>query len=119
MKLQLIEFAYIALFLVAAFGLSYIVILCRRSRIKEIVQGWAQSKGFEVIRIEEKFLAAGPFGFTILGRGGSQVICKVSVRKENDPMPKTVWLLCGGYFTGLMSSDVEAQFDCNDNGELQ
>lgn len=98
---------------IGAFYLIFIVAIVvvstmwSRSRSNDIIDQWAQTQGFHVLLREERTFFRGPFFWRA---GKNQTVYYVQVRDMQGEL-RTGWLRCGGMWLGLLSDQVEVEWE--------
>ncbi|MBN2711037.1 MAG: hypothetical protein JXR97_01185 [Planctomycetes bacterium] len=85
---------------------GYGAIRLYRSRIQYMISRWATENGYTVLEANAHMFRRGPYAWFSVGRG--QVVLKARVR-DFAGNEKVFWLLCGSYWFGLFSDEVEAR----------
>ena len=76
-------------------------------RSAEVLRGWADAEGFELLHSEPRYLFRGPFSLTT---EKGQTVYRVMVRDRSD-RTRTGWVRCGHWFWGLSSDDTEVRWE--------
>ncbi len=97
-------FAFYLIFIVAIVVIST---MWSRSRSNDIIDQWAQTQGFQVVSREERTFFRGPFFWRA---GKNQTVYYVQVRDAQGEL-RTAWLRCGGMWAGLLSDQVEVEWE--------
>lgn len=82
---------------------AYLII----GRSKKIVQAWADSQGYELLKCHYRAARKGPF---LLTSSSGQTTCRISIR-TSDGRIKNGWIKCGGFFLGIMNNKVKVVWD--------
>jgi hypothetical protein len=108
---------YISNFFGAAAVLSllvgYFIWFFRRSR--SLLRQWAKKNGFEIVHAKLCWLVQGPF--TGLSNKG-QTVYRIKVR-DHHGQERLGWLLCGGIWSGLFSSQIRVEWDDTNKKEIK
>ena len=78
----------------------------QHSRSASLLQKWAEDNDLYIVSSEFRYLFRGPFFWTSRGR----TVYRVTVEDKTGRVRKG-WVLCGGWWWGLMSDHVEARWD--------
>ena len=93
---------FIALFIAFVIG----VVVWHYSRASDILTGWAQSNGYEIVSSDRCWFWRGPFFWS----SKSQEVYYVTVR-TTDGQFRRGWVRCGGMFLGMLSDEAEVRWD--------
>jgi hypothetical protein len=93
---------FIALFVIFAIG----VMIWHYSRASQILTGWAQDNGYEIVSSERYWFWRGPFFWS----SKSQEVYYVTVRTSDGGLRRG-WVRCGGFFAGMLSDQAEVRWD--------
>jgi hypothetical protein len=92
---------------VAAIGIGLGVTLWHVSRGREILNLWAQTKGYRIISSEIRWFNRGPFFWTT---SKGQMVYYVVIQTP-DGQTKRGYVRCGSFFWGLMKEQVEERWE--------
>jgi len=92
-------------FLMVAFAVGLFVWTFSRSR--SLLEQWASSNGFEILRREYRNFRKGPFFWT---SSKNQVVFYVTVR-DRDGKLRSGWVRCGSWILGLLSDQTEVRWE--------
>jgi len=97
------------LIVIAAFIISYPLIILRRKISEKDIIKWANANKLEIIKIEEKEFVT-PFPYFSRSRG--QKVFKVTTRNINNEI-KTAWLKLGNFWLGFLKPEVVCKWENN------
>ena len=87
-------------------GFVAFVIYIHIRRARDLLEGWAEENGYEILESEQRLFRRGPYFWS--GRG--QVIYRVSVR-DSAGVERLGWVRCGSWFAGVLSDKFEHKWD--------
>jgi hypothetical protein len=87
-------------------GFVAFVIYIQMRRARDLLEGWAEENGYEILESEHRFFRKGPYIWS--GRG--QVVYRVWVR-DSAGVERLGWVRCGSWFAGVLSDKVESRWD--------
>lgn len=101
------EFSMILWFIV--FGALVIgSIFWANSRSRQIIEGWAEMNGFQLVASEQRYLWRGPFFWST---SRNQTVYYVTVMTP-DGRTRHAWARCGSWWVGVLFSDeIDVQWD--------
>jgi hypothetical protein len=91
-------------------GFGFVVVLLmmwKNSRGSAFLDQWASRCRYRIISREFRYFFKGPFFWT---SSNAQVVYYVTI-EDGLGRVRSGWVRCGGYFLGLLSDDVEVQWD--------
>jgi hypothetical protein len=94
-----------ALFIFAV-AVAVAIVFWRLSRVRAILEAWAQENRVEIISRTHGLFRLGPFFFTL----GHQVVYLLTVRDQYG-IERKCWVRLGGVFTGLKDDKVETRWE--------
>jgi hypothetical protein len=86
---------------------AVVAVMWHYSRGSSLLEQWASRHGYRIVRREYRNFFKGPFFWT---SSKDQVVYYVTVEDEQGRI-RNGWVRCGGYFFGLLSDNVEVQWD--------
>jgi hypothetical protein len=78
------------------------------SRSRSLLEQWAERNGYHILSRRYRSFFKGPFFWTS-SRG--QAVYHVTVEEKEGGRRRSGWVRCGGWFLGLLSDNVEVQWD--------
>ena len=87
-------------------GFVAFVIYIRMRRARDMLEGWAEENGYEILESEHRLFRKGPYIWS--GRG--QVVYRVWVR-DREGVERLGWVRCGSWWGGDLVDKVESQCD--------
>jgi hypothetical protein len=99
------RFFGVLLAIAAVGGLALATIWWRRVRSRAILQAWAETNGYRILRQQYRFFFTGPF-FPTIARG--QAVYYVTVRDQGGVI-RHCWVRCGSWWLGLLSDKVQVR----------
>lgn len=106
MKIQLL----VIVTLILVFAIPYLAVCWWVfARANRMLERWAAQNGYQILERRLRMLWRGPFIWT---SSGGQVVYRVHVcdAQSNE---RFGWALCGGFFGGVLSDEVEIEWDKN------
>ena len=101
------ETFYVILFIICATASSLLWFYWRSCRCEEILNGWAEDHGYEILSSEYCWFWKGPFLFWA---SKVQAVFFVRVRTR-DGRVRCGWVRCGSWFLGLFRNEAEVRWD--------
>lgn len=76
-------------------------------RSVQLIQQWADTNGYRIIALEQRWLRRGPFFWR---SGKYHTVFYVDVI-DPQGMARAIWVRCGGWISGLFSDQLDVRFD--------
>ena len=76
-------------------------------RARQILETWAEEKGYEILSSDLRFLSRGPYTWTLFGK---QWVFHVVVR-DHERTVRTGFVKCGSFWWGIWINRAEAKWD--------
>lgn len=78
------------------------------ARSRELLDGWAQREGLQLLQVERRYMRRGPF-FWSTSKG--QEVFFVQVLDSRSGQVRPAWVRVGGWWRGLLSDQVDVRWD--------
>ncbi|HEX8911507.1 MAG TPA: hypothetical protein VF796_04035 [Humisphaera sp.] len=98
---------FVPVFVVIALLVGLVSIAWNSGAGERMLDRWAAANGYTLLSAEHRWLAQGPFWWRT---SKNQSVYRISVRDAAGEV-RTGWARCGGWFLGMMSDQVDVEWD--------
>ncbi len=95
------------LLVLAALALVAVIFFLHFSRSRQLLESWARQNNYQIVSSEHRYFFKGPFFWT---SSDQQTVYYVTVETA-DGGTRNGWVRCGGWFTGMLSDQVDVRWD--------
>jgi hypothetical protein len=101
------EYVFPVLLILVFLAFGVVMTIWTFSRARQILEGWAADKGYQIVSSQFRWLRRGPFFWT---SSKGQMVYYVVVRTPHG-RTRRGWVRCGGFFWGVMRDKAEAKWE--------